>query len=268
MEVCYDYCGDECIYISDACLSAMILHRNPNGTYCVKGLSEVHGMGMGDYNKKYLNMDFEKVVPFCSFDYTAYVALKRKGEWGLIRIDGDYNALDGLVSEVCGPSFSSLKTMMDHFGLSHLQSRESNKIQKILDYENYRVANGVTPEKIMQLRKRDIFVFGSNLAGQHAGGAARTATKYFGARWGVGDGRTGQCYAIPTMQGGIDTIKPYVDKFIEYTRNHPELQFLVTPIGCGIAGFKEEEIAPLFKDVLHAPNVNLPSSFIKQLTRL
>ena len=116
----------------------------------------------------------------------------------------------------------------------------------------------ITPEYITSLRPNEIFVFGSNLSGMHGGGAARTAYKLFGAEWGVGVGRTGQCYAIPTMQGGLDTIQPYVDEFIEYARQHPELLFRVTRIGCGIAGFTNEQIAPLFRAAFAMDNVSLP----------
>lgn len=82
---------------------------------------------------------------------------------------------------------------------------------------------------------------------------------------GGGVGMTGQCYAIPTMHGGVDAIKPYVDDFIEYARQHPELKFLVTRIGCGIAGFRDEEMAPLFVDCSELDNVYLPNSFWKVL---
>lgn len=119
-----------------------------------------------------------------------------------------------------------------------------------------------TPEFITELKPGEIFVFGSNLGGFHAGGAARVANQKFGAEWGVGVGLTGQCYAIPTMQGRVETIKPYTDEFVAFAAQHPELTFLVTRIGCGIAGFRDEEIAPLFADALDAPNVVLPESFV------
>ena len=73
-----------------------------------------------------------------------------------------------------------------------------------------------TNDFIHELADNEIFVFGSNLRGLHGGGAARIAFENFGAEYGVGVGRTGQCYAIPTMQGGVETIKPYVDEFIMY----------------------------------------------------
>ncbi len=118
-----------------------------------------------------------------------------------------------------------------------------------------------TPENINSLKPDEVFVFGSNLAGHHGGGAARAALNKFGAVWGQGVGLQGQSYAIPTMQGGVETIKPYVDEFIAFAKAHPELKFYVTRIGCGIAGFKDEEIAPLFQEAMGMENVILPKSF-------
>lgn len=120
-----------------------------------------------------------------------------------------------------------------------------------------------TPEYISTLGEDEIFVFGSNLEGHHLGGAARTAMDKFGAVWGQGVGLQGQSYAIPTMQGGVETIKPYVDEFIELAREWDQTTFYVTRIGCGIAGFKDEEIAPLFAEALKLYNVRLPESFVK-----
>ena len=119
----------------------------------------------------------------------------------------------------------------------------------------------IASSKIDVLEIDEIFVFGSNLAGHHKGGAARAANMKFGAEWGVGVGLTGHAYAIPTMQGGVGTIKPYVDEFIEFAKAHSELKFLVTRIGCGIAGFKDEQIAPLFQKALSVFNIYLPKEF-------
>ena len=118
-----------------------------------------------------------------------------------------------------------------------------------------------TPEYITELKENEIFVFGSNLEGMHGGGAARIAYEEFGAIWGKGVGLQGQSYGIPTMHGGVDVIKPYVDEFVNFAKSHPELKFLVTRIGCGIAGFTDEEIAPLFKDAIEIENIYLPKSF-------
>lgn len=124
--------------------------------------------------------------------------------------------------------------------------------------------NRTTPEVINELNNEEIFVFGSNLAGMHGGGAARAAIKW-GAEMGKGVGLQGKTYAIPTMQGGIETIKPYIDQFIEFAKDNPTSTFLVTPIGCGIAGFTPNEIAPLFIEAVDVENIYLPSSFWKVL---
>lgn len=124
-----------------------------------------------------------------------------------------------------------------------------------------------TPENITSLGRDEIFVFGSNLQGMHGGGAARYAMQHFGAKWGQGVGLQGQCYAIPTMQGGVDTIRPYVDDFIELAREWDQTTFYVTRIGCGIAGFSDEQIAPLFDEAYDLYNVRLPKSFAEIIRR-
>lgn len=124
-----------------------------------------------------------------------------------------------------------------------------------------------TPERIDSLRGNEIFVFGSNLRGAHMGGAARVAYERFGAQWGRGTGLQGHSYAIPTMQGGVETIRPYVDDFIVFAKTHPQLTFLVTRIGCGIAGFDDSEIAPLFRRALPFDNILLPESFVEALRK-
>ena len=101
----------------------------------------------------------------------------------------------------------------------------------------------------------------------HGGGAARVARERFGAVMGHGVGLQGQSYAIPTMQGGVETIQPYVDEFIDFAKAHPELKFLVTPIGCGIAGFTVEEIAPLFAAAIDVENIILPRPFVNVIEK-
>lgn len=97
-----------------------------------------------------------------------------------------------------------------------------------------------------------IFVFGSNLKGVHGRGAAVSAVREYGAEWGVGEGRTGQAYALPTKETpyrgrGLQKIRLSVDKFLEYAQAHPELEFLVTKIGTGLAGYSDEQMAPMFE---------------------
>ena len=125
-----------------------------------------------------------------------------------------------------------------------------------------------TPNRITALKPNEIFVFGSNLAGAHGGGAARLAYDRFGAVWGQGVGLQGQSYAIPTMQGGVETIKPYVDEFITFAKQHLEYKFFVTRIGCGIAAFTPKEIAPLFQKAIEQENVILPKDFVEILSDL
>ena len=119
----------------------------------------------------------------------------------------------------------------------------------------------VTPERITELGENEVFVFGSNLAGAHGGGAALLAYRKFGAIWGQGVGLQGQSYGIPTMHGGVDAIKPYVDEFIEFAKTRPDLTFLVTRVGCGIAGFTNEEMSPLFAKAHEVENIVLPSGW-------
>jgi hypothetical protein len=102
-----------------------------------------------------------------------------------------------------------------------------------------------------QPSKDEVFVFGSNLAGIHGAGAAKQAVKY-GARYGHGIGLMGKAYGIPTKDFDIQTmpldkIKPYIDRFIKATNEYPGVKFFVTRVGCGLAGYKDADIAPLFR---------------------
>lgn len=128
-----------------------------------------------------------------------------------------------------------------------------------------------TPSYITRLDLDQIFVFGSNEAGIHGAGAAKTACQLFGAKHGIGTGPTGRCYAIPTKDHNLKTlplevIYEEVERFLHYASNQIILEFLVTPIGCGLAGYTPKDIAPMFKD---APkNVVLPRSFVNALIEL
>ena len=121
-----------------------------------------------------------------------------------------------------------------------------------------------TPDEIRALNPGEIFVFGSNLEGRHGKGAALYARMIFGAERGVGVGRSGQTYAIPTKitprrKMPTADIAKHVADFIVYACQHTELTFLVTPLGCGLAGYAPRDIAPMFRCA--PPNVILPSSF-------
>lgn len=110
-----------------------------------------------------------------------------------------------------------------------------------------------------------IFVFGSNLAGRHGKGAALWALRYYGARYGQGEGRQGDSYAIPTKDAELRSlpladIAWHVATFLQYAQEHPELAFVVTPIGCGLAGYKPGDIAPMFRGATW--NCDLPPEFV------
>lgn len=119
----------------------------------------------------------------------------------------------------------------------------------------------VSSDRIDSLGENEIFVFGSNIAGKHIGGAAKQAFQKFGAQWGIGEGLTGRSYAIPTMHGGIDVIAPHIQTFVNYVKENPQYTFLVTKIGCGIAKFTPAQIAPLFSEAANLSNVYLPAEF-------
>ena len=129
-----------------------------------------------------------------------------------------------------------------------------------------------TPDYIDTLLPSQVFVFGSNALGYHTGGASRTARKMFGAIWGQAEGLQGQSYAIPVDFGkGVrkDTeVKAAVDRFMDFAREHAELFFYVTRVGCGIAGYHDKEMAQFFKEALDLKNVSLPKSFVDSLSKV
>lgn len=118
----------------------------------------------------------------------------------------------------------------------------------------------VSRDNIDQLEENEIFVFGSNANGYHGGGAAAYAMRKFGAIWGQGEGLQGQSYAIPTMEGNAE-MSEAIRRFTSFAAEHPELRFLVTRVGCGIAGYSDSQVAPLFKECITLENVALPSNF-------
>lgn len=124
----------------------------------------------------------------------------------------------------------------------------------------------VTPERVTSLEEDQIFVFGSNLAGRHGAGAAKLAKGRFGAEYGVGKWMTGRCYAIPTKDSLLRTqtikaIEAEVKIFAQFTMRRMDKIFLVTELGCGLAGYQPEEIAPLFDWAIEQENISLPLRF-------
>jgi len=175
-----------------------------------------------------------------------------------------------LKEEIIAPYFRTyfdmdldMPEVMDESALIYGETLESAKSMAAPMEVNFTTSPNMeqkrtTPEFITQLQPNEIFVFGSNLRGMHAGGAAYIAYRKYGAVMGQGVGLQGQSYAIPTMQGGVETIRPYVDDFIQFARENQNLTFLVTRIGCGIAGFTDSDIAPLFQQAHEVENIILP----------
>lgn len=128
----------------------------------------------------------------------------------------------------------------------------------------------VTPDTITRLEEGQIFVFGSNLSGRHGKGAAKTALGW-GAKWGQASGLQGRTYGIPTKDASVsrtlsvDEIRPFVNEFIYFAKLRPDLTFLVTEVGCGLAGLHPKEVAPLFAAAVELDNVWLPQRFWHKL---
>ena len=156
--------------------------------------------------------------------------------------------------------YMKMNAVYEKGGFASDEERRSMKCQFAKEY----YGNRVTPEHIEQLEYNEVFVFGSNAAGRHAGGAAAYAMQHFGAQWGQGEGLQGHSYAIPTMEG-YGRMAQAVERFTLYARQHPELRFLVTRVGCGIAGYSDMEVAQLFKGCVSLENVTLPQEFWKVL---
>ena len=164
-----------------------------------------------------------------------------------------------------GLSKARLFTLFDIFIFFSYICSKTRCNQSLLLFSTMKYDREYTPEFITSLKDNEIFVFGSNIHGMHGGGAARAAWQKFDAEWGVGEGLTGKCYALPTMEGGLDYIQGKVNNFIACAKSHPELKFYVTKVACGIAGFSIREIGPLFKSALPLENVILPKEFVDSM---
>lgn len=213
--------------------------------YKGKEVAAMLGMTPSAVSQRYNKMMKDTVIPYFKTYYTP-----------VYRFFGDMQESQGLETYATKSMFSL--SFFKKEPTSHRQAPNTR-------YMHRDISQRTTPEKITDLQPDEIFVFGSNLGGMHGGGAARTAFRLFGAVMGQGTGLQGRSYAIPTMQGGTNTIKPYVDEFIHFAKAHPELRFLVTRIGCGIAGFTPDEIAPLFADAVDVDNIALPRDFWDEL---
>ena len=137
------------------------------------------------------------------------------------------------------------------------------------DLDTMKQHTRITPDRIDTLRENEIFVFGCRNSGRHFDGASNFALKHFGAVMGQREGRQGQSYAIPTIGGtiGLNEIHKSVDTFTKYATEHPELHFLVTPVGCGGGCCKVWEIAPMFRKAAKLSNVSLPKDLWTELEK-
>ena len=205
------------------------------------------------FKRNYIAMEEPDILSAPDMDYeedNMYVPMARKCSFIDLSLKGIRDSRD---SDIHNDSHSDIHSDI------HNDSRKINKLA--INKLAFMKKDRKTPEFITKLQPDEVFVFGSNLAGMHGGGAARIARIYFGAKMGQGVGLQGSSYAIPTMQGGTETIAPYVDEFIAFAKAHPQMHFLVTRIGCGIAGFDAEDIAPLFRDAVDVKNISLPADF-------
>lgn len=218
------------------------------------------GLTPSAVNQRYKKMMEEVVTPFVIENYGSGIYLGKNGACDAMPCP------TGVAYEATADIREMYNRPYADEGLARWPEGEKQCDCCMMTQKSINMANPrVTPEFITSLKENEIFVFGSNLRGIHAGGAAHMAHVRFGAEMGNGVGIQGQSYAIPTMQGGVETIKPYVDQFLAFASQHKELYFLVTPIGCGIAGFEPEDIAPLFETAKDMENVSLPESFWDEL---
>lgn len=239
---------------------------------------QIHGLGHSSTSQKYSIKSFREAKAYLEHEtlgkrlYEIMNALPTHGNAEEI-----FGRIDAIKLRSCLTLFDQVSPkdifadiLKDYFANQRCQKTLKIIESELSDHDTDRTYHGIirpkhTPDAIFSLKPDEIFVFGSNLHGHHGGGAARAAVKKFGAIWGQGVGLQGQSYAIPTMQGGIESIKPYVDQFIDFAKEHTELFFYVTRIGCGIAGFKDSDIAPLFKDAMGVDNICLPQTFVNIL---
>lgn len=177
--------------------------------------------------------------------------------------DSTINLVDGAQMYECPNSSCKHRMVLRYF--------QPKDIKLILSKQSSRKKHReVTPDNIEELKKGEIFVFGSNMLGEHAGGAARIALEKFGAINRRAEGIQGQSYAIPTLDKELkklplEDIAYYIQSFLQYAYFNPNKKFYVTKIGCGIAGFEVAEIRHLFRELMdgdNLPNVILPKEFM------
>lgn len=293
---------EECIEM--ATRTALPTHNHPEGIKGAVATALAIFYGMQGHDKDFIRSNvldeyypewgsrtYDEIKPAYDFDETcqktipaALICFLESNDYEdclklAIALGGDADTLAAIAGPMAYAFYREIPEELIKNAKAKLPEWMLEINEELDNYVNYgtslkpagaRTYNGVvrpdyTPNAISSLKADEVFVFGSNLYGHHSGGAARVARKQFGAIWGQGVGLQGQSYAIPTMQGGVETIKPYVNQFIGFAREHAELFFYVTRIGCGIAGFKDGDIAPLFQEAIGVDNICLPESFVNIL---
>ena len=230
-----DICDNAPLSRQDRVIITMMLLRGFKG----KEVSAELGITPSALSQRYKKLKEDIIIPYFRKHFDMDLEMPEvMDEHALI-----YAEADLATPAPCGDAYS-----LDYSSLK----------EHTFDYKNQKRA---TPEIITELQPNEIFVFGSNLKGLHGGGASYIAYRKFGAVMGQGVGLQGQSYAIPTMQGGVEKIRPYVEEFIQFAKENQNLTFLVTRIGCGIAGFTDEEIAPLFENAHNVENIVLPPNW-------
>ena len=178
-----------------------------------------------------------------------------------ISIGGDSDTI-GCITGSIAEAFYGIPNHLRRRAVSYLPAEMRHTVAEFEQKYQQQEADDrrITPHHIRQLAPGEVFVFGSNAQGYHGGGAARTAMDKFGAVWGQGEGLQGSSYAIPTMEGR-SRMAVAIGRFIDFASAHPDLHFLVTPIGCGIAGYRFVDVAPLVRPATALSNVSLPAEF-------
>ena len=237
-----------------------------------KEIAAQMGMTPSAISQKYKKLKEQIIVPYFrkNFDMDLdmpevmdeMAILRREATMGEARMSMPAPPMSGTMADMAESMVCEDMDFIREEVMELKEQREQNSTCTDSAESRLKKAEGqqkrTTPEFITELQPNEIFVFGSNLKGMHGGGAAYIAYRKFGAIMGQGVGLQGQSYAIPTMQGGVETIRPYVDEFIEFAKEHQNLTFLVTRIGCGIAGFTDDEISPLFEKAHDVENIVLP----------
>lgn len=219
-------------------------------TYKLTPVGDVLGYDFAFFCDLY-PIDYMKNASWCG-----YLALGTKKEWVIYNLGYDFPARVMAKGEVLNDAIYELMTVI---GLKPREAWQDLSNKPIVEQWS------VAPSVITTLEENQIFVFGSNRRGEHLDGAAHDAYEKFGAVWGEGIGLHGQSYAIPTMGESLKQIRSYVDDFLFFASRHPEYHFLVTRIGCGRAGYSDEQIASLFNYCSLPDNVSLPQSFYQVL---